>query len=545
MEEEPEQEFMAEESTETLLEAFGAYQDTDGFDALNMTDEDVLRHALSFNEKHLDCLLTYLNKTGVIVSASHAISALEKSFSYAFNSPLSENSYISTEIISAFQETSSLIPELNDKLMIAASMTALFNHSEIMDYTIEDLRELAENSEISQSFPTLVALLNELCDFRTMTGCGMDIFADYKTSDEAIQKVIEEAKNCATAIAMKNEVYESQGQVRRMREIMFSPERSPLSECLEIVVQNQIARFAYVRDTVSELFIRNDRPVSMENVENKKIDEFIDNFWDEARDLIQSEKRHISRPYDKLKGGKLNNIVLTIKKMLTCICQWLSVAEHFTRNDNAFAKQKYLEIAPLVMEHLNGVLGSCESVINEKGFDWGIEAIRRVAKELLAKMNGTYDSRTRKYLFIDFLAGEEILLNDKYLPELQSTFCGWENFNILSRIQRHAGYKHLSWGERISEILSEVETKHNFRSAMLIKAYGEDMGIAEIAEHKDFAQFNDCLKQAKQRFETVYEDFNDEISLHESHGRISNINGAKDNILKLAFDWYRITKLTH
>ena len=32
------------------------------------------------------------------------------------------------------------------------------------------------------------------------------------------------------------------------------------------------------------------------------------------------------------------------------------------------------------------------------------------------------------------------------------------------------------------------------------------MGIREITEHKDIAQYAECLKQAKQRFETMYQD---------------------------------------
>ncbi|MEE5992834.1 MAG: hypothetical protein V3G42_06295 [Oscillospiraceae bacterium] len=547
---EPEQEFITEESAETIREAFESYQDVDGFDALELSDEDIFHHALAFPQERLDCLLTYLKASALLAGTSqneqfaHTIPAVEKVFSYAFNSPLSENSYLSPEIITAFQETSTLIPELNDKLLVATSMMALFNHSEVMDYTIEDLRELAENSAISESFPTMVNLLEELCNFRMMTGYGMDSFADYKTSDTVIEKIIAEAKSCADVVDMKNVVYESQGQVRRMRELMFNAEYSDLRKSLDIVIANDISHFQYVKNFISEQFIRSGRPVSAENIEGKKIDKFIDYFWDEARDLIQSEKRHISRPHDKIKGSKRNNVVLNVKKMVVCICDWLSVAEHFTTNDNVFAKDKYAEVAPRVKEYLNGVLETCTNLTNEKGFDWGMEAIRRMAQELLEKMNGTYDSRTRKYLFINFLAGEEILLNERYLPELQSTFCAWKDFNILYRIEYHASHKHLSWSERISEILSEIESKHNFRSAMLIKSYGEDMGLKEIANHKDFEQFNDCLKQAKQRFDTLYHDFNDELELYESYGTLSDMNGEKTAILNLTLDWYRITRLT-
>lgn len=70
------------------------------------------------------------------------------------------------------------------------------------------------------------------------------------------------------------------------------------------------------------------------------------------------------------------------------------------------------------------------------------------------------------------------------------------------------------------------------------------MGIKEITEHKNLTQYSDCLKQAKQRFETKSQDFYAELELCESYGTISNINGEKDKIWAIADDWYRISKIT-
>lgn len=163
---------------------------------------------------------------------------------------------------------------------------------------------------------------------------------------------------------------------------------------------------------------------------------------------------------------------------------------------------------------------------------------------MLAKMNGTYSNRSRYYFFIDFLRGEDVLLNDSYLPEIQSTFCGVPKFNILSRIERHALQEHPQLPERFTEILSNDESKHNFRTARLIIAYGEDMAVTEITGHKNIAQYNDCLKQARQRFETKNQDFFAQLELDESYGTISNINGKKDKIWAIADSWYRISKIT-
>lgn len=232
-----------------------------------------------------------------------------------------------------------------------------------------------------------------------------------------------------------------------------------------------------------------------------------------------------------------------IRRILSCIFDWLSVAEHSSSNDNNFVSSQYDKLAPKVISELNDIIVSCTSALNN-GFDWGTESIRRAAEEILAKMNGSYSNKSRRYFFIDFLKGEDILLNDNYLPEIQSSFCGVPGFNILLRIEKHASQEHPQLHERFTEILSNDESKHNFRTARLIISYGEDMGITEITEHKNMAQYNDCLKQARQRFETKNQDFYAQLELDENHGTISNINGEKDKIREIADSWYRISKIT-
>lgn len=234
-----------------------------------------------------------------------------------------------------------------------------------------------------------------------------------------------------------------------------------------------------------------------------------------------------------------------MRRILCCICDWIAVVEHSSGNENAYAQSEYNELAPKVISELTDIIKACADAVVDKGFDWETESVRRAAVELLAKLNGTYNGKKRRYFYIDFLKGEDVLLNDSYLPEIQSTFCNLPDFNILHRIERHASRTHIDLSERLTEILSNVESKHNFRTARLIKEYGEDMGIREITEHKDIAQYAECLKQAKQQFEMMYQDFSDELELYESYGMLSNINGEKDEIAAIAFDWYRISKVTN
>lgn len=547
----------AEDTEESLQTAYEGYQDKAGFDALGKTDEQILRTALGFRQLH--CVLTYLHTAAVMgasteqtrtdadgktVFVGHALEALDQAFGFAFSSPLADRNFDSTEIISVFAETQHLMPGINSRLFASAALHSLFQNPSIPDYTASDLAIVVEDSHLEQ-FPALTPLVERLLEFREKTGCGMDIYADYKTSGAAVSKIIAEAASCCNAADLRNDVYESHGQVRRTREFIFSDKSSELRICLDAVAANETDRYQFIKEKMEELFIRSNKPITPENIDNKKIDKYIDRHWDLARDAIQSEGRHISRPHDKLKGSKRNNIVTTVRRIISCICDWLAAAEHSSGNDNIFARSQYDQLAPQVMTGLNELLRSCGEWTAEHGFDWGTESLRRTAAELLAKMDGSYDSRTRKYLFIEFLNGEEILLNDSCLPEIHSTFCDMPEFNILRRIERHAEKTHPTLAERISEILSDTETKHNFRSARLIRSYAEDMELTEITEHKDLAQFGECHKQARQRFETMYRDFSDELELCESYGTLSNINGEKTQIMELALQWYRITRLTN
>lgn len=541
-EEEPEED-TAQEPEESLQTAYEGYLDTGSFETLGMDEAAVLDTALHFAPDQLHCLLTYLKCATMFADAPQTLQAVHTAVSFAFNSPFTEKEYISTEVMTAFDEARKSIPAYSPAMLAASAMYALFRTPTAPDYSMEDFVVAVENYGCAQ-YPSLLPLLHDLLAFRQKTGYGMDAFSGYRTSDTAIQAIIEEANACCTAVDMRNDVYESQGQVRRMREFLFSGTESELRNCLNIAAANDTKQYQYVKDTITELFIRSGKSAQIDNVDPKKLDKYIDRFWDYARDVIQDEGRHISRPHDKIKGSKRNNVVLTIRRILACICDWITVGEHVSDTENAYAQAQYKALSPRVMQELAELLMSCEKQNEANGFDWGNESIRRAALELQSKMDGSYSSKSRKYFFIDFLRGEDILLDDSYLPEVQSTFSELPDYHILHRIERHASHPHPELHERLTEILSDLESKHNFRTARLIRAYGEDKGIPEITQHKDLPQYHECFRQAKRRFENKYQDFRDELELCESYGTLSNINGEKDALTALAYAWYRITRVT-
>lgn len=547
-----------ETSAITLQEAYDNYVDESGLSEMGITDAVVPEKIQMFSKKDLYCLLTWLKAVSIIsnndndvqqselnsdFTMKQVIRTMESAFGYAFHSPLAQYEYTSTQIVSLYGSAEELIPQFNSGLMVASILRTLFKPSS-QDYYMDDLIVLAEESEYSEKYPMLLNLMNAMKEFYDNTGCAIDSFAGYRSNADVIGRIVEEAKELCKSTDQKNDVFESQGQVRRLREFMFTDEQSELRKCLNVVAENDAKKIDTVRNLMKEFFIRKDRAITAENIDVLKLDDYIDRYWDIARDVILNEGRHISRPHDKIKGSKRTNVTNTIKKIISCVCDWLAVAERSDSQTDAYIKQNYESIIPKITEMMSELCDVVRNDLDTNGFDWGTEAIRYTACELLSKIKGTYNPRDRKYLFIDFLKGDSILLNDDFLPELQSTFCGWGRMNILTRIENHAVETLPSFEERVIEILSNVETKHNFRSLRLIKEYADDTCYSAVSGLKEFEQAGACLKQAKKRFETMYQDFSSEISLYENYGTISDINGEKTAILKLALDWFRITRIT-
>ena len=543
----------------SLQEAYDGYSEMEGFDELGITDADAAEKLSEFDENHLYCLISWLSvlsdaagKSNVVkdsvldssLTMAQSIKTIESAFSYAYCSPIAECSYISTNVINLYKTAKKLIPECTDGLMAAAALRTLFAPSAEQDYYFADLMEMFEGSEIAKKYPMLISLMTAMRNFYESTGCAVDSFAGYKSNVSVIDGVIADAKELCEILDRKNEVFESQGQVRRMREYLFSDEKSLLRKCLNIVAENDTDEFKFVRSTMENEFIRSNRPLTADNADTMKIDELIDEYWDKARDIIVSEGRHIARPHDKIKGSKRNNIIYSIKKIISCVCDWLAVAEHSGNEAEAYIMEAYSNAAPQIISALGELNKAACAEKAENKFNWGTDSICKVSAELLAKMEGTYNAKDKKYFFIGFLEGDDILLNDDYLPELQSTFFGWGRMNILGRIERHAAESHPVLSERLEQIISQDEAKHNFRTARLIMEYADDIRDNTIVGTKSMDDINKCLKIARQRFESMYADFCDEIELYENYGMISNINGEKTVVLKLALDWYRISRIT-
>ena len=148
------------EPEESLQTAYEEYKDADGFDVLDLDDTTVISTAFSFDADHLYCLLAYLNgasavsasskktrtdENGETVYVGQTIKAIDTAAAYAFNSPLMDTEYLSTEILAVYEEVQKYLPYTAHSMFAASALYALFNTPSIPDYSIGDFAVVIED----------------------------------------------------------------------------------------------------------------------------------------------------------------------------------------------------------------------------------------------------------------------------------------------------------------------------------------------------------------------------------------------------------------
>ena len=552
----------SEEETESMSED-GAkeeeietvdYSDEGAFDNLMKSDGEIIRTAFSFKPEQLYCMITYLaaaaeicensesekasdysemSLAGSVISASRLVNSAYSAYGFAHE----QNA---DKLIVDFTACQYSVPEYSVNLFAAALLRETFGNSQMQSFEAErliDEFERAGNNEYTAPVSALAQIFNE---FREKTAYCIDMFADYNSKNAEAESVIKDANECSEYISQRVKAMESQGRVRRARELIFHDENSILKQALNAVCTNDVSKAPKIKKTMTELFMRNDTEFSVENADIKKIDRFIDEKWNESKEIILSENRHLNRPYDNLKGGKRNNIVVMLKRVIDCVCRWSAVSESVEIINNKYYTQIYEGYRDYIIDNLENLTELSEKNL-EKGFDWGIHSINLAAAELLAKMEGTYEKAEKKYMYIDFLRSGHVLLDDNYIPDITATFSDLPDFNIFARIKAHSQTKLPDFKYRVQQIFSDNIHNHNFRSVNLIKDYAVYKNDRDVSEHSSFEYFDACVRLSSQRTTHYYKDFKNELELYESYGSISNITGYKSFIARNIDAWYALS----
>lgn len=536
---EPEEEPEAEPEKE-LSFYLEQYQDDGDFEKLGKTEQEVCQTALSFGAGKEYCMLSYLTAAASLCPALQPVSLAA---SYAYDDPAAKCHYTSEQVATIIYDVMDLdylSKEDAEALVFASTLRALFYHYSIPDYGLGDIQNIALDGDLAKQHSAAQFLLNQLYSFREKTGYGMDAFADYVTNPsgkdgKTAEEIVQSAKDCRDSIQAQCERSESVMRITITRRILFQDSDSKLKQCLEIVCGDDRSRSAEVQQVMTDLFIRKKHEISEENLDKKRIDDYVDDGWDRAADQMEENKEPVDR-YVKLVGGRRGNIVNAMKRALACICEWLDVVKKSTNSENEYANQLYLEGKDAIYSNLETLAEDFASVPG-----CGAASIVYTAKELCARLDGSYCPQNRKYFYQPFLLSSHILLGDDFLPELQGTFCRLPKFNVLSRIEQHAAAKLPTLEHRVDEIFGEERAQCNLRTARLIQEYAVEMGLDAVAKHSKYTLYSRCMNLAEKQILWLHQDFQNELELAQSYGRISDIRGVKTAIANCADVWYDIT----
>lgn len=537
------------EETEEIIE----YTDDNAFGKLIKDDKEIVETALSFAPHQLECLITYLAAAAYIcrhsrsgrlssyleIPLTESIVNVSELVNAAFNAHGFYQPLSSSRLMLDYLNACDIIPDYSAAFFTAAALRAMFADKALQSFEMERLTAELERITPAAYRTKILSLTSLLHSFKTMTGYSMDVFADYNTRNEFTQAIIRSAEECRAYIDGRVKSFESQGRLRRARELIFHDKESIIADALDVVCDDDIRQLSRIKRTMTDTFMRNEETLSVDNVDVKKLDLFIDTHWDHARDEILSEKKHVNRPYDNLKGGRRNNIIVMLKRAIDCICQWVNASESAEVTKDVYSLGQYTSRRESVLEQLYQLERQTEEDLSD-AFNWGLYSVHTAIAQMREKMEGTYQTASEKYMYINFLRTNHVLLDEDYIPDITATFSDLDDFHIFARIKAYAAAKPTDWTYRIQQIFSDNIHNNNFRSAELIYSYGEAVGDKSIVEHPLYERLEECIRSARKRTAYFYQDFKNELELDESYGSISDVTGYKTFVAHNIDAWYSI-----
>ena len=183
--------------------------------------------------------------------------------------------------------------------------------------------------------------------------------------------------------------------------------------------------------------------------------------------------------------------------------------------------ETYQRLRSRMLEQLNELqedclkeMESCQSC----EYQTGLFILADTAKELFARLDGTWSFEQEKFMYVDFLRSGNIMLNDDFMPELESTFCGLSEFNVLERIRRHVEGPKLTLEEQIEQVYGKNRECNNYGAAARIVEYLQVRGEWDDAllpeNHEMF------IEQTAKQMQMRFREFRETYALAVNYGQI-------------------------
>lgn len=483
-EEAEEQEIIAEAEEKEIV----PYNDADGWEALKLTKQEVVDYALGITgEGRCGAMLAYL-LAGAELNGD--IRPVYHSVALAADDPMESPDYSPTSLITALAAGDTDYPELHELCMGAAFLRSSFLYGRDYDYCTRALRD---SLAIEQRLDALRDVCDTLEQFRREVGCPVDIYADYrnhgvKKLKADLEQTISHAEELYTKFVLTPPRDAAKFlRILRTKQIVFARD-GYLAVMLRLIAERDQEGLEAQKNHFAASCLKGSGPFAGRSVSSATVEQIIESGWEEAGKTMQVEKANAS-----LQGERRNNMRSGISEILNTILRWYVLSEQDAgitwRTEQG--DLAYQRLCPVLMEQLERLAQVCEETMLQDArlqVNAGMFLLARTARELHARLDGSWRFEQRKFLYADFLRSGHVMLREDFMPDLSSTFCALPRFNILARIRSHVEEPRRSFQAQIDQIYGPDAACGNYGTANQIAEYLEFTGESDAVtfpEHQE------------------------------------------------------------
>lgn len=475
-------------------------------------------------DKKFYCATAYLKAQSLTLEA---VEPLYRQLAFALDDPFLSEGYSADAIsILALQDDD----DFNEALITAAAVRALFYNDFGVDYGVPALHALTKSFGLVKSNSALSELIDALKDFKTEQRKGVDIYADYQTKDrqaaeENLAKVIRDAEDYYTRYFEGKLTDRADNETFiRMEQDIFS-RNGDLAQIFSAIKDkgeaHSVDTLNFVKDFLTETFIKKNAGFDRLNIDDDKLNQFIDDKWDAA-----CNKKNPGKLISRLR----NNITKNLERAIEIMCAWVNCAQVLCAGGEDSGSVEYKKIRSRLLSYVQTARAAL-------GNDAGLIVVVKTLEEISARLDGSYNKFSRKYFYVEFLCGDKVALNENYLPQFDLNISDGTHDLIPEQIKKHAALKLPSFEKRIEEIFEE--SGDDFGSAQLLDNYLKATGGESFIEKKEYNMAK-CINSAAKDAPRYLESFIGGLELAQSYGQFDTLpEGEKEKILQLVDNCYK------
>ena len=462
---------------------------------------------------------------------------LYRQLAYAVNDPMGKCAYTSDVMMQTFFGEGGCGDE---SLLVSAMLRYLFMDHMPYDYNMKQLFSMTKDLPLMRENPGLQDVLSQVYSFKEEIHYGIDKFADYHIKEmdrreREIRKLQKEA-NQYYSTYIENHVVEKKSLRRliEMYKLMFSDD-GDISLYLSVVVTNDVSCLPDMKEFLLDQFIKDDAQVREVNIDDAKINEFIDLYWKKAESCVTLRQKS-----SKLVSSLRTNLFKKLEKIVRVLCRWVVLNDGYAVMEDNETLIQYnrtrKEILAGIREAIDGfITGDAERTPGECVLVYTLN-------ELRLRLIGEYEEADRAYFYIDFLKSSHVLLDENRMPQLSPYTMGLDGYDIWDRILVHATEDNPTMMERMTQI---IDGDDDLGSAMMLMEYAECKQYALSAVIGKW-DIDEEMKRLDTRAQKVRDNFIGDLELVQSYGQLDNTSDdKKEQILRTVNEWFDICRKCH